>query len=195
MIKNIKKLFISTVLSFTVLTSFAMPHFIGGISNIAYAADLETFPEEQIEEGVYQIISASSHRNLDVYDAKDENGTKIQIMHSNGNSSQKFRIKKAIGGWYKVIAMCSASNRCLDVYDSNSINGNKIQIFDDNATAAQRWKFLNTNNDGSYLIASKICDNLKVLDVRDANTEDGAIVQLNDYNGNRAQKWYFVKVG
>ncbi|RDU24505.1 RICIN domain-containing protein [Anaerosacchariphilus polymeriproducens] len=196
MSKNIKKLVVSTVLSLTVLTSFAMPQFIGVNSNIAYAANnketIETFPEQYIEEGVYQIISVSSYKNLEVAGSVDENNTHVQIFYSNGTSAQRWKIKKALGGWYKIIAECSANNKCLDAPHTRLP---EIIIYDDNAGSNQRWKFFKNSEDGSYLIASKVSDNLKVLDVRDAKNEDGTIVQLQNYNGNNAQKWILVKVG
>ncbi|RDU24504.1 RICIN domain-containing protein [Anaerosacchariphilus polymeriproducens] len=195
MVKNMRKLAISTVLSLTVLTSFAMPKFLGGISSIAYAASTETLSDEPIEEGVYQIVSASCYKNLDVeVFGNNENGAQVQIYHTNGTSAQIWRIKKEKFGWYKIISLRSAENRCLDIENSNINNCSKIQIYDDNGSAAQRWKFLK-NKDGSYIIVSKLSDNLKVLDVSLGKCEDRNKVWLHEYNGTVAQNWILVKVG
>lgn len=146
--------------------------------------------EKVIEDGIYRIASAlDNNMFVDVYGAKNANGTNVQLWNGHSGISQKFMVKYMSNGYYKISTLVDL-NKVIDVEYSSDRNGTNISIFDDSQTINQQWIIKYTGN-GYYSLISN-CNGL-YLDVYDSNNSNGTNIQLWEKNNSKNQKFKFIK--
>lgn len=142
-----------------------------------------------ISDGVYTIASAlNPDKVLDIDNASNEQGAKLQLWDKNNTSAQKFKVTYDKNGYYIIEAVCSGN--LIDIpYASNEL-GTQLWQYSNNDSVAQKWYIL-PNNDGSYRIISK-CNGMSI-DVKGAETSNGTEIQCYQSNGTSAQNFIFTK--
>ncbi|MEU7826749.1 endo-1,4-beta-xylanase [Catellatospora sp. NPDC049133] len=124
--------------------------------------------------GVGRIVGAQSGRCVDVPNASQTNGTRVQLYDCHNQSNQQWTYTSG-----KQLTVYG--NRCLDAAGSG--NGAEIQIYSCNGQANQQW---NLNSNGTITgVQSGRC-----LDVW--STANGARIQLYDCNGQANQRFSLV---
>ncbi|GAB4054661.1 endo-1,4-beta-xylanase [Catellatospora paridis] len=121
--------------------------------------------------GVGRIVGAQSGRCIDVPNASQNNGTRVQLYDCNTQANQQWTYTSG-----KQLTVYG--NKCLDAAGSG--NGSGIQIYSCNGQANQQW---NLNSNGTITgVQSGRC-----LDVW--STANGARVQIYDCNGQANQRF------
>nr|WP_305835820.1 endo-1,4-beta-xylanase [Catellatospora sp. IY07-71] len=124
--------------------------------------------------GVGRIVGAQSGRCVDVPNASQTNGTRVQLWDCNGLTQQRWTYTAS-----KQLTVYGS--KCLDAAGSG--NGSEIQIYSCNGQANQQW---NLNANGTITgVQSGRC-----LDVW--STANGARVQIYDCNGQANQRFSLV---
>ncbi|MEV4415690.1 endo-1,4-beta-xylanase [Catellatospora sp. NPDC049609] len=124
--------------------------------------------------GVGRIVGAQSGRCIDVPNASQTNGTRVQLYDCNNQANQQWTYTSG-----KQLTVYG--NKCLDAAGSG--NGAQIQIYSCNGQTNQQW---NLNANGTITgVQSGRC-----LDVW--STANGARVQLYDCNGQANQRFSHV---
>ena len=147
--------------------------------------------EQPIADGVYTIKSNVNREcYLDVYGNPGEfkAGSNIQLYKfNNATVAEKYTIKYAGDGWYKISE--KTSGLLIEISDPNSgflTNSRNIQVFSDNGGKHQLWK-IRKNSDGTYFIINKASG--YYLDLEGSKTDNGTNVSQYPYNGNSNQRW------
>ncbi|BCJ47904.1 beta-xylanase [Actinoplanes ianthinogenes] len=121
--------------------------------------------------GAQRIVGAQSGRCIDVPNASQNNGTRVQLYDCNGQSNQAWTLTSS-----KQLTVYGS--RCLDAAGSG--NGAAVQIYSCNGQANQQW---NVNSNGTITgVQSGRC-----LDVW--GTGNGQQVQIYDCNGQANQRF------
>ncbi|MEU7859348.1 ThuA domain-containing protein [Nonomuraea sp. NPDC049141] len=107
--------------------------------------------------------------------ASPTNGTQMQIVDCNGQSSQQWTSTAA--GELRVYG-----NKCLDVNGAGTADGTAAIIWDCNGQNNQKWRL---NADGTITAVGAN----KCLDVAGAGTANGTKVQIWACNSQNNQKW------
>ncbi|MFC4133604.1 non-reducing end alpha-L-arabinofuranosidase family hydrolase [Hamadaea flava] len=119
------------------------------------------------------IVGTQSGRCLDVPNASQTNGTRVQLYDCNGQANQKWTYTAS-----KQLTVYG--NKCLDANGAATANGTAIIIWDCNGGSNQQW---NVNSNGTISgVQSGRC-----LDVW--GTGNGQQVQLYDCHGQANQQW------
>jgi endo-1,4-beta-xylanase len=118
-----------------------------------------------------RIVGAQSGRCIDVPNASQNNGTRVQLYDCNGQSNQAWTLTSS-----KQLTVYGS--RCLDAAGSG--NGSAVQIYSCNGQANQQW---NVNSNGTITgVQSGRC-----LDVW--GTGNGQQVQIYDCSGQANQRF------
>ncbi|MEU8238095.1 endo-1,4-beta-xylanase [Actinoplanes missouriensis] len=121
--------------------------------------------------GAGRIVGAQSGRCIDVPNASQTNGTRVQLYDCNGQTNQAWTLTSSR-------QLTVYGSRCLDAAGSG--NGAAVQIYACNGQANQQW---NVNANGTITgVQSGRC-----LDVW--GTGNGQQVQLYDCNGQANQRF------
>lgn len=152
-----------------------------------------TTPTTGITSGAtYKLVSATNDASvLDVLNAGTGDGTKVQLLASNNNNAQKWKVTDVGGGYYKLQPL-NAPTKSLDVSNSGTTNGTQVQIYTDNGTNAQKWKITSLGND--YYTLSPAHATGFNLDVNNGSATNGTKVQIWTANTGNAQKWKLIKL-
>ncbi|GIE90766.1 endo-1,4-beta-xylanase [Actinoplanes regularis] len=119
-----------------------------------------------------RIVGAQSGRCVDVPNASQDNGTRVQLYDCHGQTNQQWTLTSS-----KQLTVYGGS-RCLDAAGSG--NGSAVQIYACNGQANQQW---NVNSNGTITgVQSGRC-----LDVW--GTGNGQQVQIYDCNGQANQRF------
>ncbi|WP_045748364.1 endo-1,4-beta-xylanase [Actinoplanes rectilineatus] len=119
-----------------------------------------------------RIVGAQSGRCIDVPDASQNNGTRVQLYDCNGQSHQAWTLTSS-----RQLTVYGGS-RCLDAAGSG--NGSAVQIYSCNGQSNQQW---NVNSNGTITgVQSGRC-----LDVW--GTGNGQQVQIYDCSGQANQRF------
>ncbi|NJC86877.1 1,4-beta-xylanase, partial [Planosporangium mesophilum] len=119
------------------------------------------------------IVGVQSGRCIDVPNATQTNGTRVQLYDCNGQSNQQWTY--TAGKQLQVYG-----NKCLDANGAATANGTAVIIWDCNGQTNQQW---NVNAGGTISgVQSGRC-----LDVW--GTANGQQVQLYDCHGQSNQQW------
>ena len=135
-------------------------------------------------DGTYSFISECNSLYLDVYQAKAQNGTNIQMYQGHGKEAQKFELERidknntapetntgnnnqvqgtrTIADGVYAIACGTSDNYVLDVEGGSKADCANIQIFEKQSAKRQRFK-VEYLGDGTYKIIAQYSG--KVLDV------------------------------
>ncbi|GAB3804839.1 hypothetical protein GCM10027605_29640 [Micromonospora zhanjiangensis] len=123
--------------------------------------------------GAGRIVGVQSGRCIDVPNASQNNGTRVQLYDCNGQSNQQWTYTSS-----KQLQVYGT--KCLDAAGSG--NSAAIQIYDCNGQTNQQW---NINSNGTISgVQSGRC-----LDVW--GTGNGQQVQIYDCHGQTNQQWQF----
>ncbi len=148
--------------------------------------------DQPLDEGTYIIQSALSTSNnnmvVDVYNAKANDGSNVELYAQNGGNNQKWTIEPLSDGYYTITTGMS-ENMSLDVYKSLKTPGTNVQLYQKKSGDNQKW-IIKDAGDGYYYIISK-CNNL-YLDVYHGLAKNGTNLQLWSYSGDKNQKFKFV---
>ncbi|KIR66864.1 non-reducing end alpha-L-arabinofuranosidase family hydrolase [Micromonospora haikouensis] len=123
--------------------------------------------------GAGRIVGVQSGRCVDVPNATQTNGTRVQLYDCNGQSNQQWTY--TAGKQLMVYG-----SKCLDANGAATANGTGIIIWDCNGQSNQQW---NVNSNGTISgVQSGRC-----LDVW--GTGNGQQIQLYDCHGQANQQW------
>ncbi|BBH68449.1 beta-xylanase [Actinoplanes sp. OR16] len=121
--------------------------------------------------GQGRIVGSQSGRCVDVPNASQNNGTRVQLYDCNGQANQQWTLTSSR-------QLTVYGTRCLDA--AGSANGSAVQIYTCNGQANQQW---NVNANGTITgVQSGRC-----LDVW--GTGNGQQVQIYDCNGQANQRF------
>jgi len=122
------------------------------------------------------INGLGSGRCLDVTNASQTAGTKVEIWDCNGGSNQTWT--RTSGRQLTVYG----GAMCLDATGGGTTAGTPVEISNCNGGSSQQW---NINSNGTITgVQSGLC-----LDVTGASTANGALVELWTCNGGSNQQW------
>ncbi len=145
---------------------------------------------QPITKGTYIIKSALSNQMVaDVYGAKANDGTNVELFTQNGGNNQKWIVEPLSDGYYTITTGMS-DNMSLDVHNSGKNPGTNAEIYRKNGGDNQKW-IIKDAGGGYYYIISK-CNNL-YLDVYYGLAKNGSNMQLWTYSGGNNQKFSFIK--
>ncbi|MEV6967018.1 non-reducing end alpha-L-arabinofuranosidase family hydrolase [Hamadaea sp. NPDC051192] len=119
------------------------------------------------------IVGVQSGRCLDVPNASQTNGTRVQLYDCNNQANQKWTYTASR-------QLTVYGNKCLDANGAATANGTAIIIWDCNGGSNQQW---NINSNGTISGAQSG----RCLDVW--GTGNGQQVQLYDCHGQANQQW------
>ncbi|NEA22228.1 glycoside hydrolase family 27 protein [Actinomadura bangladeshensis] len=122
-----------------------------------------------------QIRGVGSGRCLDVTEASQTNGTRVEIWDCNGQSNQQWTSTTA--GELRVYG-----SKCLDVNNNGTADGTSVIIWDCNGQNNQKWRL---NSDGSITAVGAN----KCLDVPNNATSNGSYLQIWTCNSGPNQHW------
>jgi len=142
-----------------------------------------------VSGGIYTLSAKCSGKVLDVTDASQLDGGRMQQWTNYTAANQQFRVEDMGNGYYKLTAI--HSGKVLDVPYGASTVGLQLQQCFNNDNDAQRWRIVDVGG-GYYKLINKASG--LVMDVSNSSTADGAVVQQWTDNGSDAQKWAFTRV-
>ena len=134
----------------------------------------------------YIIQNVGSGLNLEVADAKAENGANVQQGTS---GAQTWTLADAGDGYYQIYStLGDGKTFLLDLDYGKTENGTNIGIWGDTASDAQLFKFVD-NGDGTYAIVTKATADASGLGVTGASKDEVANVIQWECNDISDQKW------
>jgi len=139
---------------------------------------------------------------LDIANAADNDGVKVDIYTRNQTDAQKFKVKLMDDGSYQIIAKCTKDKRCLTNAGNSTANGALITTWANNDTYdRQRWYFEPADEKVSDTPAAKNIYSIRsrhsgmYLDIANASSQKGAALTQYYYNGTKAQQFYLQDAG
>jgi len=155
--------------------------FLKSIENAEFK-DGEIFKLRNINSGLYMQVEGGAA----------ENGTKLQQWATlDGTTHDLWKIKKADKGYYYLYSGVGDGNTfVLDVTGKNTANGTTLEINQFSGEDSQQFSIVDNNN-GSYIIKSKITDNISCVEIKDGGLQSGDKVQQWEFSGLQWQKWEF----
>ena len=136
-------------------------------------SDSQTTSNPPNQPGSGTIAGVASNRCIDVPNATQNNGTRVQLYDCHGQTNQTWTYTSS-----KQLRVYS--NKCLDANGAGTANGTAVIIWDCNGGANQQW---NINANGTISgVQSGRC-----LDVW--GTGNGQQVQIYDCHGQTNQQW------
>ena len=137
-----------------------------------------------LADGYYEIRSAVSGKNMEVYGVSHTGGAKITQWYSTGGKNQKWKVENQNDGTVKITNVESGL-----VLDYNQSNG-QYEQWNWHGRANQRWQ-LTAAADGNYYIKNAASG--FVMDVLYGNMNNGRHIVSYAYNGGVNQQWQFIK--
>jgi len=155
--------------------------FLKSIENAEFK-DGEIFKLRNINSGLYMQVEGGAA----------ENGTKLQQWATlDGTTHDLWKIKKADKGYYYLYSGVGDGNTfVLDVTGKNTANGTTLEINQFSGEDSQQFSIVDNNN-GSYIIKSKITDNIICVEIKDGGLQSGDKVQQWEFSGLQWQNWEF----
>ena len=138
-----------------------------------------------IPDGYYEIRSAVSGKNLEVYGVSTLGGAKITQWYATGGKNQKWKVENQADGSVRITNVNSGL-----VLDYNG-SVNAYEQWDWHGGSNQRWEISKTSTEGNYCIRNQ--SNGYAMDVLYGAMEDGDHVVSYEYNGGVNQQWQFIK--
>ncbi len=163
------------------------------INLIEWSSDEKVETGAEIAENVtYTIKNKNSGYYLGV--EKAENGGNVsQQSGSTVMQSNLWTVKKATDGYYYIVSQLDEKQYYLDLANGELTNGANIGIFTDTKADAQLFKFI-ANEDGSFVIATKLTNDKKCVEVKEASVDENANVQQWEINGHNCQSWFLEAI-
>ena len=138
-----------------------------------------------IPDGYYEIRSAVSGKNLEVYGVSTLGGAKITQWYATGGKNQKWKVENQDDGNVRITNVNSGLvleyNGNTNAYEQRNWNGG----------SNQKWEISKTSTEGNYCIRNQ--SNGYAMDVLYGTMEDGQHVVSYEYNGGVNQQWQFIQ--
>jgi len=151
-------------------------------------------PSELQDGAVYMLKNVNSGLYLHVADGTAANSTNVEQANGTGNAAS-WKAVSAGNGYYTLISQVGDGNTyALDVSAKKTEDGTNIEIYTDKGGDNQQFKFIK-QDDGSYIIATKITGDASCIEVNAKSTENGANIQQWAINGGANQRWILEAVG
>lgn len=138
----------------------------------------------------FMLKNANSGLYMDVVGGTAESGTNVQQWGaSSAGAYNTWKAVAAADGYYYIYSQVGdGSTYLLDIDYGKTDNGTNIAIFENTDSDAQLFKFVQ-NDDGSYLIVTKISNDTSCVEIENGSAEAGANVQEWELNGENCQNW------
>lgn len=154
------------------------------------------YTTEIVDGGVYYIRNQHSGLYLDVCGGHAEDGAIIHQYGFHGEAAQQFVVNIISNGVYEILPYLHSDKKCIDVSGGQNVNGSDTIVYNKYGAANQRYNIVPTgNNDGAFVIKTKISNETKCLTVDAASVNSGArIIQYDYFNhgSDDNDHWYFV---
>jgi len=149
-------------------------------------------PSELQDGAVYLLKNVNSGLYLQV-----EGGTAANSANAEQgtNKAAGWKAVATANGYYALIAQVGdGKTYALDISAKSTENGANVEIYTYKGGDNQQFKFVK-QNDGSYIITTKITADESCIEVNAKSTEAGANIQQWAVNGGANQKWILEAVG
>lgn len=154
-------------------------------------SDYQKWYFERQSDTSYKITNVKLSKCLDVYGAKTDNGTNIQVYKSNDSNAQRFYIVTNESG-YSLVPKCSTTS-AVDVTSANFAKGTNIEEWKSKLNAAQRFTISKTVNHKD--IGTNFYANIKSINSGFSVAADSSsnVVLATASGTNNYQKWLFER--
>lgn len=162
----------------------------GSSTNSGYVLD------NSLNGKVFMLRNVYSGLYMDVANGTAANATNIQQWGANSAGSYNtWKAVYASNGYYYLYSQVGDGNTYfMDVDYARPANGTNVQIYQNTNSDAQLYKF-KRNANGSYVILTKVSNDMSCVEVKSALTTNGANVQEWEVNGHDCQSWYMEEIG
>ncbi len=163
--------------------SMKLAELVAGLVFTETGSVLEDVPD------VFMLRNGNSGQYLSMTGAP-ENGTNVAQLAAPGidSGAALWKAVPAEDGYYYLVS-ASDESLFLDVANGKMANGTNIGVWENTASDAQLFRFLRQEN-GSYVIATKVSDSKSAVEVKDASGISGENVQEWERNGHACQTWF-----
>ena len=157
--------------------------------------DIEPIPSGLSNNSTWRIKNVNSNLYMQVEGAKKENGTNIQQWGTTEDSIHDiWKLVDAGNGYYYIISQIGDGNTYyLNIAGNSKEDGANVEIYESNGKDSQKF-MITENQDGSYVIKTKITNNESVVEVSNYGKSSGDNVQQWTLTGHESQSWIFESV-
>ena len=157
--------------------------------------DIEPIPSGLSNNSTWRIKNVNSNLYMQVEGAKQENGTNIQQWGTTGDSIHDiWKLVDAGDGYFYIISQIGDGNTFyLNIAGNSKTDGANVEINKSNKNDSQKF-MITENNDGSYIIKTKITNNQSAVEVAEYGKSSGDNVQQWTLTGHESQSWIFESV-
>ena len=141
--------------------------------------------EQVMPDGYYEIRSAVSGKNLEVYGVSTQGGAKITQWDATGGNNQKWKLENQSDG---TIRLTNVNSGLVLDYNAST---NSYEQWDWHGGSNQRWQ-ISKSQAGNYYIRNM--SNNHAMDVLYGSMNNGQYVVDYEYNGGINQQWQLVPV-
>ena len=141
-----------------------------------------------INDGWYYIKNTNAQKYLQVANSTGDDNVNVEIGTGDGSEAQRWYLTNVDDGYVTLQNACGAM---LDVQYGEANDGTNIQTFSANGATAQNFKLVNTAEEGTYGIVTRVSGDTKGVDVYEGRTDDGTNVIQWAYYGSANQTWVF----
>lgn len=144
----------------------------------------------EIDESMTFMLKNGNSGLYMTLEAEPADGTNV-VQAANAGIDKGYSLwkVKAAGNGYYYIHNCADETKLLDLYYGSADSGTNIGIWSDTESDAQLFKFIEQDN-GSYVITTKVTKDASAVEIKDALTDSGANVQQWERNGHACQTWF-----
>ena len=153
----------------------------GGINQQFIKTDCNA--TQVVPDGYYEIKSAVSGKDLEVYGASLLGGGKVTQWDATGGNNQKWKLENQSDG---TIRLTNVNSGLVLDYNAST---NSYEQWDWHGGSNQRWQ-ISKSQAGNYYIRNQ--SNNHAMDVLYGNTGNGQYVVDYEYNGGINQQWQLV---
>lgn len=148
-----------------------------------------------VTEGAYRIKNVNSGLYLTVAEGSAKAGANVVQYTADGAADYNtWYIRKSDDGYYEIYsALGGGETYLLDLDYGKADDKTNIGIYTNTHADAQKFKFL-SQDDGSYIIATKSTKDRSALEITNALGTDGANAQQFRINGSGCQEWLLEPV-
>lgn len=163
------------------------------VSELIFTISAEEGSLLEDEPEYFMLRNGSSGQYLSLESAP-QNGTNVVQLAEPGIDSgyAVWKTLSAGDGYFYICNLADESKR-LDVSYAAVEDGTNIGIWNDTNSDAQLYKFLK-QDDGSYVIATKVSGDKSAIEVKNASAENGENIQEWERNGHACQTWFLDRV-
>lgn len=139
---------------------------------------------------------------LDIVNAADNDGVKVEIYTRNQSDAQKFKVKLMDDDSYQIIAKCANDRRCLTNAGNSTENGALITTWANNDTYdRQRWYFepadeaVSDTPTAGNIYSIRVRHSGQYLNLQNGGTTAGTALTQNYYKGTKEQQFMVEDAG